>query len=173
MAASSPGSHHLTSGTSAPFLINKTNKYIINLTHPNNPNSHLNQQDKHSNLKTSSITRSQSTMGLVPPHFWSGDCSIWNSVRYSGSNLLIFPLKVLALYSNLSDATQTGTTLCASTSWIVTESLTFLQILSLQVLISRNGEKSVTNKDAPHSLTKFGIVSSASPYMWTQISIKN
>uniref|UniRef100_A0A2P2KTI2 Uncharacterized protein n=1 Tax=Rhizophora mucronata TaxID=61149 RepID=A0A2P2KTI2_RHIMU len=37
-------------------------------------------------------------------------------MRYSGKLLFILPLIVLALYSNLSDATQMGTTLWASTS---------------------------------------------------------
>ena len=48
---------------------------------------------------------------------------------------------------------------------MVTESLTLLQILSLHLRISRKGEKSVTNNEAPHSLTKLGMLSSASPYV--------
>jgi len=87
------------------------------------------------------------------------------SMRYSESLLFIFVLIVLALYSNLSEATQSGTTLWASTSCTVTESLTLLQISSLHLRISRNGEKSVTKSEAPHSLRNVGTVSSASPYI--------
>eukprot|EP01048_Picozoa_sp_COSAG05_P006207 COSAG05_NODE_392_length_10391_cov_8.232899_10_plen_152_part_00 len=74
-----------------------------------------------------------------------------NSTRYSGSSRLILERMVRAPYSFLSDATQHGTTLCASTSARAHCGTAMLFMVAAscvrQTRPMRMGEKSITSSE--------------------------